>query len=287
MALIVVGGDGATTSAVALAAGWPEPHAKNADADDSSLEAVGHRSIGRDAVDVVVVEADPTGGSLAAWLDTPLGPSLSSVVTALHQGSTSGATRPNQWSTVDTMIRRSAAGIRFIPAPFRTREASGAIGEADLSLFPLLAALDHTVALVDVGRIDPLRLPPAVRHADLTVVVHRQDSSSAPAATVRLERLAETTEALCETGADVGLALVGDNPFSLDEVVDFARPTASAHSLALDPLSAAVLAGRTGVSSRRLARLPLMRSAARAASDLAQLVESRSRAGAFVDGGAA
>lgn len=272
MTLIVVGGDGATTSAVALAAGWPEPDANEPD------------SVG---VDVVVVEADPTGGSLAAWLDTPLSPSLSSVVTALHQGSTSGATRPSQWSTVDTMIRRSAAGIRFIPAPFRTREASGAIGEAERSLFPLLAALEHTVALVDVGRMDPLRLPPAVRHADLTVVVHRQDASSAPAATVRLERLAETTEALCDAGADVGLALVGDTPFSLDEVVDFARPTEAAHSLAFDPLSAAVLAGRTGVSTRRLTRLPLMRSAARAASDLAQLVESRSRAGAFVDGGAA
>jgi hypothetical protein len=272
MALIVVGGDGATTSALALAAGWPEPDTNEPDSD---------------GVDLVVVEADPTGGSLAAWFDTPLSPSLSSVVTALHQGSTSGATRLNQWSTVDTMIRRSAAGIRFIPAPFRTREARGAISEADLSLFPLLAGLDHTVALVDVGRIDPLRLPPAVRHAVLTVVVHRQDASSAPAATVRLERLAETTEALCDTGADVGLALVGEDPFPLDEVVDFARPTGSAHSLALDPLSAAVLAGRTGVSSRRLARLPLMRSAGRAAADLARLVASRPRAGTFVDGGAA
>ena len=165
---------------LALAAGWPEvePH------------VVGG---GRD---VVVVEADPTGGSLAAWLDTPLSPSLSSVVTALHQGSSTGATRPTQWSLIDAMIRRSASGVRFVPAPFRTREARGAIGEAELLLFPLLAAVDHTVALVDVGRIDPLRLPPATRHADLLVLVHRQDASSAPAATVRLERLAETVEAV-------------------------------------------------------------------------------------------
>ncbi len=287
MALIVVGGDGATTSALALAAGWPEPDAHEPDSDGATVETISHGAVHRHAVDVVVVEADPTGGSLAAWLDTPLSPSLSSVVTSLHQGSTSGATSANRWSTIDTMIRRSAAGIRFIPAPFRMREARGAISEADLSLFPLLATLDHTIALVDVGRIDPLRLPPAVRHAELTLVVHRQDASSAPAATVRLERLAETTEALCDVGADVGLALVGDAPFSLDEVADFARPTGPAHSLALDPLSAAVLAGRTGVSSRRLARLPLMRSAARAASDLAQLIESRQRAGALVDGGAA
>lgn len=272
MSLIVVGGDAATTTALALAAGWPEPPPDDLAGGD---------------VDVVVVEADPSGGSLAAWLDTPLSPSLSSVVTALHQGSSTGATRPTQWSTIDTMVRRSPAGVRFVPAPFRTREARGAIVEADLLLFPLLAALDHTVALVDVGRIDPLRLPTAVRHADLTLVVHRQDSSSAPAATVRLERLAETTEALRDAGAAVALALVGEDPFSLGEVVDFASPDGPASSLALDPLSAAVLAGRTGVSSRRLARLPLMRSAAHAASGLARLVRPPHHARALANGGAA
>jgi len=271
MPMIVIGGDGATTSALALAAGWPEVQADNVD---------GER-------DVVVVEADPTGGSLAAWLDTPLSPSLSSMVTALHRGSSTGATRPTQWSLIDAMIRRSASGVRFVPAPFRTREARGAIGEADLLLFPLLAAVDHTVALVDVGRIDPLRLPPATRHADLLVLVHRQDASSAPAATVRLERLAETVEAARDTGATVGLALVGEDPFALGEVVDFTSPNGPAFVLAPDPLSAAVLAGRTGVSTRRLARLPLMRSAASAASELDRLVGAHHPPETLQKGGAA
>jgi hypothetical protein len=224
---------------------------------------------------VVVVEADPSGGSLAAWLDTSLSPSLSSVVTALHQGASTGATRSTQWAAIDAMIRRSASGVRFVPAPYRTREARGAISEAELSLFPLLAAIDHTVALVDVGRIDPLRVPPAVRHAHLTLLVHRQDASSAPAATVRLERLAETVETLRDAGATVGLALVGSDPFALAEVVGFAAPDGPAWSLANDPLSAAVLAGRTGVSTRRLGRLPLMRSAADASAALAPLVQHR------------
>jgi hypothetical protein len=272
LSLIVIGGDAVTTTVLALAAGWPEPPP-----DD----------LADGGVEVVVVEADPSGGSLAAWLDTSLSPSLSSVVTALHQGSSTGATRPTQWSTIDTMVRRSTAGVRFIPAPFRAREARGAIGEADLSLFPLLAALDHTVALVDVGRLDPLRLPTAVRHADLTVVVHRQDSSSAAAATVRLERLAETTEALRDAGVTVALALVGEDPFPLGEVADFASPGGPAFSLAPDALSAAVLAGRTGVSSRRLARLPLMRSAAHGATELARLVRPPQRSEAFANGGAA
>jgi hypothetical protein len=266
--MIVIGGDGATTSALALAAGWPE----------AAPDEVG---AGRD---VVVFEADPTGGSLAAWLDTPLSPSLSSVVTALHQGASTGATRATQWSMIDTMARRSASGIRFVPAPFRTREARGAISEAELSLLPLLADVDHMVALVDVGRMDSLRLPAATRHADLILIVHRQDASSAPAATVRLERLAETIETVRDTGATVGLALVGEDPFSLGEVVDFASPNGPAFVLAQDPLSAAVLAGRTGVSTRRLARLPLMRSVARMASELDRLVEPRRE---LANGGAA
>ena len=187
---------------------------------------------------------------------------------------------------IDAMVRRAASGVRFVPAPFRTREARGAIGEAELSLFPLLAALDHTVALVDVGRIDPLRLPTAMRHADLVVIIHRQDASSSPAATVRLERLAETIDAVGDTGATVGLALVGEDPFALDEVVDFASPSGPAFALAPDPLSAAVLAGRTGVSTRRLARLPLMRSAALAASELDRVVEPRQPAQALQTGGA-
>lgn len=271
MPMIVIGGDGATTSALALAAGWPEV----------APDVVGAGS------DVIIVEADPTGGSLAAWLDIPLSPSLSSVVTVLHQGSSTDANRPTQWSMIDAMVRRSASGVRFIPAPFRTREARGAISEAELSLFPLLADVDHTVALVDVGRIDPLRLPMATRHADLVMIIHRQDASSAPAATVRLERLAETVEAVRDTGATVGLGLVGADPFSLGEVVDFASPNGPAFELAPDPLSAAVLAGRTGVSARRLARLPLMRSAALAASELARLVEPHHAAAALPNGGAA
>ena len=251
MTTIVIGGDCATTTMLALAAGWPDEH----------------------ATEVVAVEADPTGGSLAAWLDTPLSPSLSAIVTNLHHTVSNGATPATQWSAIEAMIRRSAAGVRFVPAPFRVREARGAVHEADLAFLPLLATAPQVVALVDVGRIDPLRLSGPVPAAELTVVVHRQDTSSAPAATVRLERLAETVAALHDAGNVVAVALIGDDPFSLDEVVEFTSPNGPAWELAPDPLSAAVLAGRSGVSARRLARLPLMRSAARAAADLARLVD--------------
>lgn len=267
MAVIVVGGDCATTTTMAIAAGWPH----------------GERRIGDVHQEVVVVEADPSGGSLAAWLDSPLSPSLTTVVTALHQGVTTGANPLTQWSTIDVMIRRSASGLQFVPAPFRSREARGAISEADLTFFPLLGSVDHTIALLDVGRIDPLRLPTSLPVADLTVVVHRQDSSSAPAATVRLERLAETLEALRDAGQRVALGVIGDEPFSLSEVVEFTAPNGPAWTLSPDPLSAAVLAGHAGVSRRRLARLPLMRSTAHVAADLDRLVTAPMRASTAIE----
>jgi hypothetical protein len=247
MTTVIVGGDCSTTTTLALAAAWP-----------TSSES-----------DVVVVEADPTGGSIAAWLDTPLSPSLSTIVTQLHHSSTTGSTAPMQWNSADSMIRTSHTGIRFIPAPFRTREARSAVSEAEHSLFPLLTSAPHTIALLDVGRLDALRPPAACRDAALTILVHRLDACSAPAATVRLERLAETVAALRDDRHTVALAVIGNTPFTLHEVVEFAAPGATTWPLALDPLAAAVFAGHTGVSARRLARLPLPRSAARVSADLA------------------
>ncbi len=54
--VIAVVGDATTTTAVAIAVGWPA------------------------ADEVIVLEADPSGGSLAAWLDTPSQPSLATIV---------------------------------------------------------------------------------------------------------------------------------------------------------------------------------------------------------------
>ena len=58
MSIVAIAGDVSTTTAVALASAWP----------------VGE--------DILVVEADPTGGDLAAWFDMPVAPSLSTVVTS-------------------------------------------------------------------------------------------------------------------------------------------------------------------------------------------------------------
>ena len=244
MTAVALVGDCTTTTALALAASWPLAS----------------------ALDVIVTELDPSGGSVAAWLDAPISPSLTSLVAALH--SSNGADHAARWAVVDSMVRRTDANVRFIPAPFRSREARSAVAEAERTVARVFADRPDVAALFDLGRIDFARLPASLRHASAVVVCHRLDASSAPAATVRLERLAELISELQLAGHTAHIALIGNEPFRLDEVLDFAAPGCRGWQLDLDPLAAAVLAGRSGVTARRLARLPLLRSAAVIAREL-------------------
>jgi len=239
VAIVAVAGDTATTTAVALAAGWP--------ADD----------------DAVLVEADPTGGDLAAWFDLPVTPSLSTVVTRVLDGA---------WPDIERHTRLAANGLRLLPAPARAAEAAQAVGESARALVPSLAALRSPVTIADVGRLPSTPSSnPFVGAASVTVLVHRQATQSAGAAAVRLQRLADQLEGLSSAARTVVVAVVGTRPFAPDEIERFLADVggASVVSLPDDPLSAAVFGGRTGVSERRLARLPLMR----AARDLAAVVE--------------
>lgn len=230
MAIIAVAGDTATTTSVALASAWP--------AD----------------TDVLLVEADGSGGDLAAWFDIPAEPSLSTVVTRAVDGS---------WSAIEQLTRSSTSGLRSIPAPAGVAEATQAVRESARSLVPTLAALRSPFAIADTGRsLDPGH--PFVEAAALVVAVHRQSTQTARAAGVRLERFAERLEALSAASPAVVAAVVGATPFAISEIESFLAeqvgpmPTVG---LPVDALAAAVLAGRAGVSERRLAKLPLLRSA--------------------------
>ena len=255
MTIVAIAGDATTTTAVAIAAGWPT------DRGD----------------DVVVLEADPHGGSLAGWLDTPAQPSLATIVA--NAGIDVGRNHRTVLDTVDAMTRRSESGVRFIPNAVRARAAHRAVEEAGLIVVPALAGAP-TVVLADVGRLRAVDTPsPAIRAADVVVIVHRQAAASAPAATVRVERLVESVEELAHLDVAFVLAVVGRSPFDPAEIgqfVDQAVPDTIRHTVALsdDPLAAATLAGRSGVSAKRLRRLPLMRDAARLAGDLADLLAS-------------
>lgn len=239
MGIVAVCGDACTTTTVALAAAWP----------------VGD--------DVLVVEADPSGGDLAAWLDMPVSPSLSTVVTRVLDGA---------WPEIERHTRVASSGIRVIPAPVRAAESAQAVAESARALMPALAALRSPVTIVDMGRVPATPVAhPAAGAAAVVVLVHRQATQSAAAAAVRLERLADQIGALSASPASIVLAVVGGRPFDHTEIARFVAGAAGSVpvvGLPVDDLAAAVLAGRQGVSARRLARLPLLRGA----RDLAAVV---------------
>lgn len=259
MTIIAVVGDVATTSAVALAAGWP--------AGDEAT----------------VLEADPTGGSLAGWLNTPLHPSLATIVA--NVGPDAGNDRRSVLATVDTMVHRSHSGIRFVANAVRARAAHRAVEEAAIVVLPAVAAAPATV-IADVGTYRAGQPPsPALRVASIVVIVHRQASASAAAATVRIERLVEMVEELSHLDGEIVLAVVGGTPFDPAEIgafVDESVPDTVRMTVAIadDPLAAAAIAGRTGVSSKRLRRLPLMRDATRLADSLWAILDEQRRVAA-------
>lgn len=248
-------GDRATTTALAVASAWP--------GDD----------------EVVIVEADPSGGSIAAWLGLSPGPSLSTAVAKCSAVAEDGATRePARWSTLAPMLHRVGVGARVLVAPMSGREARRTVDEATRSVLPFLARRPGSDLLVDCGLVragEPL--PAAAGLAGRIVLCHRQEVASAAASSVRLQRLVELAESLAATGIPLTLAVIGDHPYGIDEIGDYVDEQLAAAGalvrpaivgLADDPLAAAVLAGRSGVSARRLARLPLMRSAAALAGAL-------------------
>lgn len=254
MTIIAIVGDAATTSAVAIAAGWPTND------------------------DVVVLEADPGGGSLTGWLDTPAQPSLATMVANVGTGA--GRDRRAVLETLETMTHGSASGVRFVANAVRARAAHRAVEEAALAVFPALAASAAT-AIADAGVHRSGQAPsPALRVAEVVVIGHRQTTASAAAATVRIERLVEVVEELAHLDAVFVLAVIGSTPFDPAEIgafVDQSVPDTVRMTVAIadDPLAAATIAGRAGVSAKRLGRLPLMRDASRLAGVLADLVAGR------------
>jgi MinD-like ATPase involved in chromosome partitioning or flagellar assembly len=239
MTIVAVAGDACTTTTVALAAAWP-----------SSANAI-------------VVEADPTGGDLAAWFDLPVEPSLSTLVTRTIDGS---------FAEVDRHTRLAASGLRLITAPPRAGEAQQAVAEAARSIVATLSTPRAPTVVVDTGRLaQQSAVHPFLEAASVIVLVHRQATQSAGAAAVRLQRLAEQIEACDARAASLVVTVIGAAPFDLDEIETFLadgvgrRPVIG---LPVDELAASVYAGRIGVSARRLARLPLPR----AAGDLALAV---------------
>ncbi|MGI9646788.1 MAG: hypothetical protein ACR2O6_15895 [Ilumatobacteraceae bacterium] len=237
MSLTALAGDCTTTTTLALATTYPS--------EDAPL----------------VLEADRTGGSIAAWLDTPLAPSLSAIV-ANQRGA--GERTADSWEWIEPMTHRSHSGVWFVPGPTRAIEAAQAIEEAERTIFPTMAR--SVTVLADVGRITASGgVSRTLRIAETVIVCHRQATQSAAAASVRIERTAELLGVLAGSSSRLVVAVIGDRPFGCDEIEHYLAAAVDPApfdtvELAVDELAAAVLGGRRGVSARRFARLPLIRS---------------------------
>jgi MinD-like ATPase involved in chromosome partitioning or flagellar assembly len=229
MTIVAVAGDAATTTSVAIAAAWV--------AGGGAL----------------LVEADPSGGDVAGWLDLPLVPSLSTLVTSPER----------TWEAVERHAHLSASGLTVIPAPVRVAEAQQAVAEAERWVVPVMAGVSNPI-VVDTGvATSATRAHPFVRAATTVVLVHRQATQSAAAASTRLRRLVDHVDVLSATTDNLIVALIGSRPFDEVEVERSLNELAAVVPLPVDSLAASVLAGARGVSARRLARLPLSKAAAR------------------------
>jgi MinD-like ATPase involved in chromosome partitioning or flagellar assembly len=242
MAIVAVVGDAATTTSVAIAAGW------------------------KASADVLLVEADRRGGDLAAWLDLAPAPSLSTLVTA---------TSDPTWEAIERHTRLAPSGLRVLTAPAGAAEAHLAVIESARWVVPVLASVTSPTIIADAGAI-PLTMSdhPYVAAATAIVVVHRQATQSAAAAAVRLRRLGDQVELLSQSAVSVTVALIGSKPFDHHDLAGSLVQETAVVALPVDPLSAAVYAGRRGVSPRRLARLPLNRAGSRLASTVADSLHS-------------
>lgn len=229
MTIVAVVGDAATTTSVAIAAAW----------------------VARGGA--LLVEADPSGGDVSGWLDLPLAPSLSTLVTSPER----------TWQAVERHAQLSASGLAVIPAPIRVLEAQQAVAEAERWVVPVMAGVPNPI-VVDAGAAtSATRTHPFVRAAATVVLVHRQATQSAAAASTRLRRLVDQVELLSAAPDNLIVALVGSRPFDVVEVGRSLNELAVVAPLPVDPLAASVFAGARGVSARRLARLPLSKAAAR------------------------
>ena len=224
MSLIAVVGEGSTTTAVGLVSAWPlgEPCS--------------------------LVEFDPAGGCLSAWLDTPQSPGLVDVTASSDAGS---------WLRIESAFQRSTSGLDVLVAPHRTVEASTVIAAASVTVLPVLSALQSPVFVADGGRLRG-GLSPLTTQAGLVVISHRQHSGSAAASALGLQRVADLCEALRNRALPHVIALIGQRPYAADEVADFVG-TELVIPIADDSWAAAVVAGRAG-SAIRFRRSALMKS---------------------------
>ena len=306
MTVIGLLGDRTTTTAMALAVSWPgtRPVALiEADPTGGSLlgwledaSALG-RSRGRG------------GAELKSGAGTPIDVFLRDL--ERNGGAGSDRTLPdrvipngfkrvnNEGNTGEGPIADLDLDLEIVTAPIHPLEAERAVARLPIAS-PLTLETSHwrewcaeRACLIDLGYrphrpLEGLNLSAV----DLLVLVVAQRSSSAGAAAAHIGRMTGVADQLrASAGAQppVAVLVIGDRPFNPFEVGDHIRsrlgvvsyervgdeaanePVSGVFAFPSDPLAAAVLAGRAGMSARRWSKTRLGRAAAFMARELAEL----------------
>jgi len=226
---------GVTTTALALAAVWPARRR-------------------------LLIEADPSGGDLCAWLGLPLAPGLSGLAADVRHDQSRGV--------VWRHARQLAGGVHAVAAPAGAEQAAACLATvAGTRIFTQFAA-EPAVAVADCGRLDPGSPALAVAaQADITLLLVRPRVSE-------LSHLAPRVAALTQAGLHLGLLLAPDTGRAPAEAAYAAGEIAVTLVVPVyarfpdDPGGAAHLVRQLG-QFRGCKRLPLARSAASLAACLA------------------
>ena len=224
MAVLAVGSmkasPGVTTTMHALAAVWPE-----------------ERSL-------LVVEADPDGGDLAARIGLGVEPGIASLAAA--------GRRSLVRADIERHTQTLSSGVQVLvgnPDPDQATRELELVGQRLAEVLPH----DAPDVLVDCGRLrsSSPALPLAVR-AFATLIVCRPRVDE-------LQHVRAQIGRLTAQGMQPDVILVGERPYSAYEV-EAAIGCEVVDVIADDPTTAAALAGRGGRASV-VSRSPLMRSA--------------------------
>jgi Flp pilus assembly CpaE family ATPase len=205
----------------------------------------------------LVVELDPSGGSVQVYTDTPATPGVVEVAGRLRWGGSS--------ASVDDSVAFLPDGVPSLLAPTSALVAASVIESASARWMPALqgAALD---VIVDAGRWDPSQ--PSARRihgADLVALVCRPTMAGVEHSRHLLDRLREVAQ------RPVVAVVVGRQPYGPAEVAEhLGLPLAG--SIAWDPQGMARLWDH-GVT-RSWFRTALARSAQDTLSGLGELADS-------------
>lgn len=239
----VRGAPGVSVMAMVLAAAWPGD------------------------VTRAVLEADVDGGVIGARYGLGVDPGAPALVaSARHE-----LDEPDRF--LEQVGRRVAERAWVVPGP-ESPAAAWRLWSADRAPAQVAAALaadEHCVWLVDAGRVTT-RTPtaPLVSRSDMALLFTRHE----PADLVQVpERVAE----LSSMARRVGVAIVGEPDYGLDELREFCG-VRRVWQIAAQPDAVALT--QRGWADRRLRRTPLWRDSVALAGDLADVLDAARSASA-------